>query len=109
MKKQVHIISHTHWDREWYLSFPKFRNRLVDLVDNLLALLEGDPQFKYFHLDGQTIMLQDYLQLRPSQAARLKKQIAAGRIIIGPWYLQNDELLTSGESTVRNLLLGRRM
>ena len=51
-KKIFHIISHTHWDREWYVTFEQFRMRLVDLVDNLMELLEKDDEFKYFHLDG---------------------------------------------------------
>jgi alpha-mannosidase len=105
----MHVISHTHWDREWYLPFEKFRMRLVDLMDHLLALLESDPNFKYFHLDGQTIVLEDYLQVRPHAQAQVRKFISEGRLLIGPWYLLNDLYLTSGESTVRNLLVGKRV
>lgn len=105
----LHVVSHTHWDREWYLSFENFRLLLVDLVDHLLEILEGDPEFRFFHLDGQTVVLEDYLELRPHNRARLESLIRAGRILIGPWYLQNDEFLTSGEATIRNLLIGRRI
>ena len=105
--RRLHLISHTHWDREWYLSFETFRLRLVDVIDNLLALLDDDPEFRFFHLDGQTIVLEDYLEIRPHQRGRLGAHIRDGRILIGPWYLQNDEFLTSGEATVRNLLIGR--
>ena len=104
---RLHLISHTHWDREWYLSFETFRLRLVDVIDGLLALLDSDPEFRFFHLDGQTIVLEDYLAIRPHQRERLGGHIRDGRILIGPWYLQNDEFLTSGEATVRNLLIGR--
>src|SRR5215210_4031687 len=61
----VHVISHTHWDREWYLTYEQFRLRLVGLIDRLLDLMEQHPDFEYFHLDGQTIVLEDYLELRP--------------------------------------------
>jgi len=105
-KPTYHFISHTHWDREWYLTFEQFRFRLVRLMDNLLELLEHDTDFKHFHLDAQTIVLEDYLELRPSQRPRLEVLIRAGRILIGPWYVQNDLYLTSAESTVRNLLEG---
>ncbi len=105
----MHVISHTHWDREWYLPFEKFRMRLVDLMDHLLELLETDPNFKYFHLDGQTIVLEDYLEVRPHAAARVRKFIEDGRLLIGPWYLLNDLYLTCGESSVRNLLVGKRI
>ncbi len=106
---RLHLISHTHWDREWYLSHENFRLQLVDLIDHLLDILEADPDFRFFHLDGQTIVLEDYLEIRPHQRERLARFIADGRILIGPWYLQNDEFLTSGEATVRNLLIGRRI
>ena len=105
----VHIVSHTHWDREWYLTREQFRLRLVALVDRLLDLMESHPDYAYFHLDGQTIVLEDYLELRPHQEPRLKKLIADGRILIGPWYDMPDEFLVSGESLVRNLALGHRI
>jgi mannosylglycerate hydrolase len=105
----IHLVSHTHWDREWYLTHEQFRFRLVALVDRLLDLLDADPSYKYFHLDGQTIVLEDYLEIRPEQEARLRKAIEDGRILIGPWYVMPDEFLVSGESLVRNLLRGHRI
>jgi alpha-mannosidase len=105
----VHIVSHTHWDREWYLTYEQFRLRLVGLVDRLLDLLESQPDFAFFHLDGQTIVLEDYLELRPQQEPRLRKLIAEGRILVGPWYDMPDEFLVSGESLVRNLARGHRI
>ncbi|MFU1796632.1 alpha-mannosidase [Paenibacillus azoreducens] len=104
--KTVHIISHTHWDREWYLPYEKHHMRLIKLMDNLLATLQTDPDFKSFHLDGQTIMLEDYLQIRPEKRPLLEKYVREGRIHIGPWYILQDEFLTSSEANVRNLLYG---
>src|SRR4051794_14490532 len=105
----IHVVSHTHWDREWYLTHEQFRFRLVALIDRLLDLLDSDPAYKHFHLDGQTIVLEDYLEIRPEQGPRLRKAIADGRILIGPWYVMPDEFLVSGESLVRNLLRGHRI
>src|SRR3954464_7184989 len=105
----IHVVSHTHWDREWYLTHEQFRFRLVALVDRLLDLLDADPNYKYFHLDGQTIVLEDYLEIRPEQEARLRTAIGDGRILIGPWYVMPDEFLVSGESLIRNLLRGHRI
>ena len=105
----THIISHTHWDREWYLTFEQFRVRLVGLIDRLLDLMESQPDYRYFHLDGQTIVLEDYLELRPENEPRLRRLIAEGRILIGPWYDMPDEFLVSGESLVRNLERGHRI
>lgn len=102
------VISHTHWDREWYMPLELFRLRLVDLIDRCLVTLENYPEY-IFHLDAQTIVLEDYLALRPSKYNQLKEYITEGRLVVGPWYLQNDFYLTSGEATVRNLIEGHRM
>ena len=85
------IVPHTHWDREWYQTFQQFRMRLVRTIDKLLDILDSDPKFSYFMLDGQTIVLDDYLEVKPEQEERLKRYTRAGRIIVGPWYLQPDE------------------
>lgn len=104
---RVHIVSHSHWDREWYQSFDKHRMNLVELFDDLLELFETDKEFRSFHLDGQFIPLDDYLEIRPHKEAELKKWIAQGRLIVGPYYILQDELLLSGEENVRNALVGK--
>ena len=108
MAEQLNIIlvPHTHWDREWYQTFQQFRIRLVHTVNKLLEILDRDPAFSHFMLDGQTIVLDDYLEVEPEQEERLKTYIRSGRIQIGPWYLQPDEFLVSGESLIRNLQIG---
>ena len=72
----IHLISHTHWDREWYLTFQQFRLKLVHLIDRVLEILQDDQDFKYFLLDGQTILLDDYLQIRPEKETELRKLIS---------------------------------
>lgn len=103
----LHVISHTHWDREWYKTFQQFRLQLVHLVDNLLIILDSDPDYLHFMLDGQTIVLEDYLQVRMANLPRLQQYIQDKRILIGPWYILPDEFLISPESLVRNLLIGK--
>ena len=104
----IRVYTHTHWDREWYQPFERFRMQLVSAIDSILDTLEADPSFTTYVLDGQTIVLDDYLYLHPERAPQLERLIAAGRIEVGPWYILPDEFLVSGESIVRNLLLGRR-
>jgi alpha-mannosidase/mannosylglycerate hydrolase len=104
----LHVVSHTHWDREWYMPFELHRRRLVRLLDDLLDVLDADPDFGSFHLDGQVIPLDDYLAVRPQQRARLVAAAQAGRLTVGPWYVLQDEFLTSGEAQVRNMLYGLR-
>ena len=102
----VAVVPHTHWDREWYASFPTFRLRLVDLLDDLLPRLEADPSFARFLLDGQLAMVDDYLALRPGAEGRLRRLAASGRVAMGPWYVLPDEFCVSAETLVRNLELG---
>ena len=102
------LVSHTHWDREWYRTFEEFRARLVDTVDTVLDLLNADPGFA-FVLDGQSIVVEDYLEVRPERRETLTRFCRQGRLAIGPWYVQPDSLLPAGETHVRNLLEGRRV
>ena len=100
------IVPHSHWDREWYLTFQQFRFKLVKLVDQVLEILERDGQFKYFTLDGQVVILEDYLEINPGERGRIEKLIRAGRLLVGPWYVLPDEFLVSGEALIRNLQKG---
>ena len=104
-QKIIHLVPHTHWDREWYRPFQSFRMQLVDLVDRVLEMLEAEPEFA-FTLDGQLATIDDYLEIRPEQTARLKRHVASGRLAIGPWQILMDEFLVSGETLVRNLEMG---
>ncbi|MGH9246168.1 MAG: alpha-mannosidase [Acidimicrobiales bacterium] len=106
MARRVLIIPHTHWDREWYAPFETFRMRLVDLLDELLPDLDGDPAYAHFMLDGQMAVVDDYLAVRPEAEPRIRRLAASGRLSVGPWYILMDEFLVSGESMVRNLQLG---
>ncbi|MBI5471376.1 MAG: hypothetical protein HY961_03435 [Ignavibacteriae bacterium] len=108
MKPTYHIVSHSHWDREWYKSFEHFRAMLVTMVDDLLDILHHDPDFICFTLDGQTVILEDYLAVRPEREHEIREFIAKGRLVIGPWYILPDEFLVSAEATVRNLLVGTK-
>ena len=106
---RAHYISGTHWDREWYRPFQEFRLLLVELMDQLLDLMETNSEFRYFHLDGQTCVLADYLRIRPEQRERLAALIRSGRILIGPWFTMPDLFCPGAEALVRNLLVGRRI
>ena len=105
---QIDVVPHTHWDREWYDPFQTFRLKLVHLVDDLLDLLEGDPSFAEFLLDGQVAIIDDYLAIRPENEERLRSLAAAGRLTVGPWYVLMDEFLVSGETIIRDLQAGIR-
>ena len=105
LERTVYVVPHTHWDREWYATFETFRAQLVELWDELLALTETDPDFRFL-MDGQTVVIDDYLEVRPEAKARLDGAIRRGQIQVGPWYTLPDEFLVSGETLVRDLQRG---
>ena len=106
---QCHWISNTHWDREWRYGAQRVRHILVHMMDMLLDILDKCPQYKYYHLDSQTIPLEDYLQIRPEREQEIREHVRRGRLVIGPWYCLPDEFCVGGESLIRNLLLGCRV
>ena len=103
----VHVVSHTHWDREWYQPAEVFRQRLVALVDELID--DPPPVGQSFLLDGQAIVLEDYLAVRPDRRSALVALLGELRLEAGPWYVLADELIPGGEALVRNLLIGVRV
>ena len=105
----AHYISGTHWDREWYRPLQEFRLLLVRLIDELMDLMETNPNFKFFQLDGQTCVLSDYTEIRPERKDRLARLIKDGRILIGPWFTMPDLFCPGDEALIRNLLLGQRI
>ncbi|MCM3718181.1 mannosylglycerate hydrolase [Fictibacillus phosphorivorans] len=104
--KKVHIVPHMHWDREWYFSTEESRILLVNNMEEIMEMLENNPDYPYYVLDGQTSILEDYFAVKPENKERVKKLVQEGRLIIGPWYTQTDEMVVGAESIVRNLLYG---
>ena len=105
---RVHITPHMHWDREWYFTTEESRILLVNNMEEILTRLEQDADYKYYVLDGQTAVLEDYFAVKPENRQRVKSLVLAGKLIIGPWYTQTDTTIVSGESIVRNLMYGIR-
>ena len=101
----LYFVVHTHWDREWYQPFQEMRGRLVAMADRMIPLVENGT-IPSFHFDGQTIVLEDYLEVRPEAERRLRALVRAGKIQVGPWYVLADSFLVSGESLIRNLEVG---
>ncbi len=103
------VISHSHWDREWYVPFQTYRIRLVRLMDDVLDILASSPDYKHFMTDGQTAPVEDYLAIRPDQRELVERLVREGRLLVGPWYVAPDEFLPHGESLIRNLQRGIRV
>ncbi len=104
--KKIHLVSHMHWDPAWYLPYEQYRITLIPIMKRLLDTLENNEDFSSFMFDGQVDALDDYLLLYPEDRPRVEKLVTAGRLVIGPWYIQPEEFLVSGETHIRNMLVG---
>ncbi|EME8112434.1 mannosylglycerate hydrolase [Enterococcus faecium] len=104
--KNVHVVPHVHWDREWYFSAEESKILLVNDLKEVLDFLEEHEDYPSYVLDGQTSIIDDFAKLCPEEMPRFEKMVQAGRLIIGPWYTQTDEMVVGGESIVRNLTYG---
>lgn len=107
-KHRVHVVPHMHWDREWYFSTEESRILLMNNMEEILDRLEADPEYKYYVLDGQTAILEDYFAIKPQNKDRVKSLVQAGKLIVGPWYSQTDSIVVNAESITRNLLYGMK-
>lgn len=108
-RKTIHVISNSHWDREWVYPFEETRLLLLDFMDELLDLLDKDPDFHSFTMDSQVSCVEDYLELRPEKRETVEKHVKSGRFIVGPWYSLPEEYIVNAESLTRNLLVGHRV
>lgn len=103
--KKVHVYANTHWDYEWYFTANESIIQLIYHMDEVIEALETD-KLSYYFLDGQVSILEEYLKYAPKNLERIKKLVKEGKLLIGPWFTQTDELIISGESIVRNLFYG---
>ena len=83
--RTLHVISHTHWDREWYQTFQNFRYRLVQLMDRVIAGWSDGRLQGPFQTDGQFIILEDYLEIRPERRSQVELLVKEGKFNLGPW------------------------
>lgn len=103
--KKIHVYPHTHWDYEWYFTSNESIIQLIYHMDEVMEALENGELETYL-LDGQLSILEEYIKFIPSNFERVKKLVESGKLLIGPWYTQTDELIIDGESIVRNLFYG---
>lgn len=107
--KKIFYFAGTHWDREWYSTFQRYRFRLVKTLDKVLETLEKKSDFGCFILDGQTCAMEDYLCIRPEKRNTVKRMAEQGRLVLGPWFTMPDEWLVSGESLIANIARGTHL
>ncbi len=108
-KYKMHLVPHIHWNREWFLTYQNSQMRLVDILDHILEVLDNDPKIKSYTLDGHTALVEDYLEIRPENKDKIIDYVKQKRLLIGPWFIETNQFLVSGESIIRNLILGNKI
>ncbi len=108
-EKIFHVISNTHWDREWRFPFQRNRQMLVEMIDEVISILQKEPKYRAFHLDSQSIVVKDYLEAKPHNKEIFSQLVNEKRIFIGPWYVLPEQFQIGGENLIRNLLIGHKL
>lgn len=96
---------HTHWDREWYFTKDETKVFLLNHMIEVVDFLEQNSDVKYV-LDGQSVMLDDFLLFAPHYESRLRVLTQKGQLLVGPWYTQTDLMIVHGEMIIKNLYYG---
>ena len=104
-QKEVNAYIHTHWDREWYMEFERYRLRLVEIFDNVLLALEN-KNLDWFWFDGQVAALLDYLEIQKDKKEEIINFIKEKKLFIGPYFVSSDSFLVSCEFYLRNIEYG---
>ena len=102
----VHVIPHTHWDREWYFTQQDSDVLATYNFTKVIETLENQSSYSCYHLDGQSSIVEDYLRVLPHMQERLSRLVSDKKLFIGPWYTQTDTYNVAGESIIRNLKYG---
>lgn len=99
------VISHTHWDREWFADARITAKWLVTTFQNILKIFEEKKDFT-FVLDGQTLILEDLLNENETFRDQLKALGKKRKLFIGPCYCQIDWRISPEEAIIKNFEIG---
>lgn len=104
---RIHLIPHTHWDREWYFTA---KDSFVLITESFKRVVEDlEKNDTVYILDAQSSIMEDFLKFVPSYRDRTLKLIESGRLIVGPWYTQTDCNYVGAESIIQNLKIGKEL
>ena len=107
LKPKVVGIGHAHIDMAWLWRLCHSREKIARTFSTALHLMRQYPEYRFLHSTPQAYkyLKEDY----PEIYARVKEKIAEGKWeVTGGMWVEADTNLTSGESLVRQFLLGKR-
>ncbi len=101
----AHVINHTHWDREWFLTQEYTTAWIPALIESLERLSSENPDYRFL-FDGQSLVIEDLMRTRPEYRDRVAALVGKDNLTIGPVYSQPDWRMVSGELHLRNVEYG---
>lgn len=107
MSRTIHLICNAHLDPVWLWEWEEGAAAAISTFRTAADLCEESGTFVFNH--NEAILYSWVEDFDPALFARIQRLVRAGRWhIMGGWYLQPDCNMTSGESFVRQILLGRQ-
>lgn len=101
----LHVINHTHWDREWFAPYMFTERWIPRLIHNLSEVVAGNSEYQFL-FDGQTMVIDDLKATDKDAYQTACQLIRDHNLAVGPYYSQNDMRMSGPESLIRNLRIG---
>lgn len=102
-----HAVGHGHLDMAWLWPLRETRRKAARTYVKALNAIDERPDYVYG--TSQPQQMQWMSERHPALYARLREAITAGRVEVqGIFWVEPDTNLPSGESLVRQALVGRR-
>jgi alpha-mannosidase len=105
--RTIHLICNAHLDPVWLWEWEEGAATAISTFRTAADLCEQFPGFVFNH--NEVILYQWVEEYDPALFARIQCLVAEGKWhIMGGWHIQPDCNMPSGESFVRQILIGRR-
>jgi len=106
-KTKIHLVSNAHIDPVWLWEWEDGAGAALSTFRQAAAFCEERRGYVFCH--NESVLYQWVKDYDPALFARIRRLVRAGRWhVMGGWYVQPDCNMPSGESFVRQVLLGRR-
>ena len=104
--KKMHLLCNAHLDPVWLW---RWQEGLFEALSTFRVAADFCEQYEDFIFNHNEALLYEWVEEHdPALFERIKKLVAAGKWrIMGGWYLQPDCVMTSGESLLSQIELGR--
>lgn len=103
---QIHLICNAHLDPVWLWQWQEGAAEAISTFRTAAELCEQNDTFIFNH--NEVTLYKWVQEYEPALFKRIQKLVEKGRWhIMGGWYLQPDCNMPSGESLVRQILLGK--